>query len=148
MRIEREDDRIRAGFAAMRADASGEGAVPDFDDMISRARQVPAQEHEASVTRLTPRRRAFQIGGWVSLAAAAAVAGLLLVDPGISDEDAEFERLVAAYSTTAATAFHSPTSGLLRTPGLDLGSVPSIGQGVRGMDRPPASDGPRDGRDS
>jgi len=143
---EREDDRIRAGFEALRTDASRPGAVPDFAEMISRAHH--ASESVEPVVHAIPRRRAVQVGGWMSLAAAAAVVGLLLVGPRATDADAEFERLVASYSSTAATAFHSPTSGLLRTPGLDLGSVPSIGQGVRGMDRPPVTDVPRDGRDS
>lgn len=146
MTPEREDDRIRAEFAALRAEASRPGAVPDFQEMISRAHH--AGERTAPVVGTIPHRRTVQIGGWVSLAVAAAAAGLLLVPPGATDADAEFERLVAAYASTAATVFHSPTSGLLTTPGLDLGSVPSIGQGVRGMDRPPSRDVPRDGRDS
>lgn len=146
MTEQREDDRIRAGFEALRAEASRPGAVPDFAEMISRARH--ASEPVEPVVRAIPSRRAVQIGGWMSLAAAAAVVGLLLVGPRATDADAEFERLVASYSTTAATAFHSPTSGLLRTPGLDLGSVPSIGQGVRGMDRPPVNEASPNGRDS
>lgn len=146
MKQRREDDRIRAEFEALRADASRPGVVPDFGEMIARAQA--SSERTEPVVGTIPHRRAVQVGGWMSLAAAAAVVGLLLVRPGSTDADAEFERLVAAYSTSAATAFNSPTSGLLRTPGLDLGSVPSIGQGVRGIDPPPAADMPPNGRDS
>ena len=125
MTEQREDDRIRAGFEALRAEASRPGAVPDFAEMISRARH--ASEPVEPVVRAIPSRRAVQIGGWMSLAAAAAVVGLLLVGPRATDADAEFERLVSDYSELmAGGAWRSPTAPLLDVPGLDLGAVPSF----------------------
>ena len=86
----------------------------------------------------------------MSLAAAAAAAGLLLVEPSAATADAEFERLVLAFATDgAAGAWRSPTSSLLNTPGLDLGSVPSVGEFMPTGDAIRSSDpnGP-EGRDS
>ena len=78
------------------------------------------------------------------MAAAAAVASIVMVTSRPDSADAEFEQLVASYSADAGLGgWRSPTDGLLRTPGVDLGAVPSV--------RPTLlpGDGPGDGgRDS
>lgn len=130
----REDADLRAAFDDLRRET--ERSVPDFGGMLTSARHeaddhaAPAlslhkdgQESKSSAQR--PRPRIAVIGGWATLAAAAAVAGLLLFEAPVDDADAEFEALVASYTTVARTP--SPTAGLLDTPGLDLGSVPRIG---------------------
>lgn len=146
MTRDNEEDLIRGEFEALRAESTRPGAVPDFGDMMARARRDAGRMDDAPVVRTLQHRRVVRIGGWMSLAAAAAAVGLLLVDTGSLDRDAEFERMVASYSASNATTWRSPTSALLDLPGLDLGSVPSIGRGVRGVNRP-NQDLP-DGRDS
>ena len=78
----------------------------------------------------------------MSLATAAAAAGVLLVSPPADTADAEFERLVAAYARSGS--WTSPTASLLEIPGIDLAEVPSIGGALPGVD---GSDAPN-GRDS
>lgn len=151
------DERVREAFAALRAETGAHGRVPAFDAMLERARAdaaaLPRLEVEAggaSDARSRRRSRTLRVGGWASLAVAATVAGLLLTD-GRSDDDADFEALVAAYSADAsAGAWRSPTSGLLDVPGMELvRTVPSVGAPARGLDpadRPPTLREP--GRDS
>ena len=127
MTRDNEEDLIRGEFEALRAESTRPGAVPDFGDMMARARRDAGRMDDAPVVRTLQHRRVVRIGGWMSLAA-------------------ECERMVASYSASNATTWRSPTSALLDLPGLDLGSVPSIGRGVRGVNRP-NQDLP-DGRDS
>jgi hypothetical protein len=125
---ESDDDRIREEFRVLRADTERPRGVPDFQALMARAKV------EAS-TGPAPRHSFVRIGGWVSLAAAAAVAGLFFLNPSLTDEDARFESLVTAFASDAATgAWQSPTSTLLEIPGLDLGTVPSIGGSIRGVE--------------
>jgi hypothetical protein len=150
------DDRdLREEFELLREDVRGSGRVPDFDAMLLRARDEigsrPALQVAAGGgdnTRV--RRRAVRVGGWVTLATAAAAAGILLIGspaPAV-DADAEFERLVAAYTADASSgAWRSPTATLLRSPGLDLGSVPSIGGSIIDVN-PNDGPGEAEGRDS
>ncbi len=162
------DPDLRDDFQSLRSEVKASGRVPDFDAMIARAKEEsasrpalevvaggaaggPSRESAAGTGEERTRRRAVKIGGWMSLATAAAAAAVLLVSGPVtdSDADAEFERLVASYSTDAsAGAWRSPTATLLRTPGVDLGSVPSIGTPLRGLDPVPLpeSDAPQ-GRD-
>ena len=138
-----EDVTFRDEFGALRAEVGSSGTVPDFDSMMMRARAEV-------VTKARSRRRLSNIGGWVSLATAAAAAGILLLGNPQADADAEFERLVAAYSADlAAGGLESPTAVLLDGPGLDLAAVPSVGSTLRGLDRDaaPGRNGP-EGRDS
>ena len=138
-----EDAKLRDEFGVLRASVRSSGTVPDFDSMITRARTDVVTEARA-------RRRLSNIGGWASLATAAAAAGILLLGNPQTDADAEFERLVAAYSAdVAAGVLESPTAALLESPGLDLGAVPSVGSSLRGLDRnaAPGRNGP-EGRDS
>lgn len=142
MKTLRDDDRLRDTFQALRKETARSGGVPEFDGMLAeakrRAEQRPALEvfagHASRKGRPT-RRRLVQIGAWGSVALAAGVAALILVNRPPTG-DAEFERLVAAYaSETAAGSWSSPTSALLEVPGMDLlRSVPSIGAPLRGID--------------
>ena len=140
MTDQRDDDLMRERFRHLRAQEAGR--APDFRAMMDRA-QAEAEgspgllvsdggEGGERTIRPLRRRRALWVGGWASTALAAAVAGLLLVSRG--SEDAEFERLVASYSRDAAAgAWHSPTSGLLAVPGIELiRSVPSVGRFLGG----------------
>lgn len=133
----REDADLRAAFDDLRDEV--DRTTPGFAGMIAGARadarleselplrlHVDADDSGSEAGRSGSRRRIFVIGGWASLAAAAAVAGLLLVDRPVDEADAEFEALVASWTTVARTP--SPTAGLLDLPGLDLGSVPRIGR--------------------
>ena len=139
----REEDVLRERFQELRGEAAQPGRVPDFDAMLERARAEAASRPELTVeqggaaggTSLPSVRRFARAGAWASLAVAATVAALLLTDRR-PDGDAEFERLVAAWSSeTAAGAWQSPTSGLLDVPGMELTrSIPSIGAPVRGLD--------------
>lgn len=133
-----EDKRIREDFEELRAHTERAGVVPEFDAMMARAKSDAVSTPDldliqggapASVRERVSRRRIVRVGGWMSLAAAAAAAGLLLVGPSSATTDAEFESLVLAFAMDAASgAWHSPTSSLLDTPGLDLASVPSVGE--------------------
>ena len=150
------EESLRDDFRTLRSDVETSGAVPDFGGMMAAARaeidEVPAlrlidaEADRESVQSDPPLPRTVWMrpGTWLSAAMAAAAVGLLLVGPGENTADADFERLVAAYSADAALgAWRSPTEGLMRTPGLDLGSVPSITPTVPG-ERPR----PEEGRDS
>lgn len=169
------DDLIRERFNQLRQDVERSGGVPDFRAMMERARQEAADapslhviEPDARATPSAPgddasraparhahhrgaaRRRALLLGGWASVAMAAAVAALLLTG-GEDAGDEEFDALVATFATDATTgAWRSPTSGLLDVPGVELlGSVPSIGGSLRGLDpaREPAVQGSGGGQD-
>lgn len=145
-RPDRDDSpgaELRTGFRALRAEIGASGRVPDFAAMMERARAeadaapelVAARAPVASGAR--PRRAAMRVLPWIPVAAAAALAGLLLIDLPTSDADTEFERLVADYSTsTAGGAWRSPTASLMAIPGVDLGAVPSVGGSLGGVDRP------------
>lgn len=142
MSNEKEDGRLEAAFEALRQDTTAR--APDVHRMLDVARSdaegAPrlavvdgGAAHDGPGTDgmrhgSASRQRLVRFGGWVSLAAAAGAAGLLFVESGVDPEDAEFEALVAAYSTDAASgAWRSPTAALLDVPGLDLGAVPSVG---------------------
>jgi hypothetical protein len=124
----RGDGDLRARFGELRADA--ERRAPSFRAVMERAAdQARAQPTLAVVSGgSTSRRRVLKIGAWVSAAVAAALAGVLLMDRGPS-EDEQFVELVAAYTAdVSGGAWRSPTSGLLQVPGMDLvRAVPSIG---------------------
>lgn len=150
------DAALRDEFRRLRTEVEAD-RVPDFNAMMARAKEEvaarPALEvvagggGDSSSTGIgvrddeRTRRRIVRIGGWVSLATAAAAAGILLIGtPGTSEADAEFERLIVAYSTDAAAgAWRSPTANLLRTPGVDLGAVPSVGSALPTTPRSPAA---------
>ncbi|MEM7416253.1 MAG: hypothetical protein AAF389_12190 [Gemmatimonadota bacterium] len=151
MSHENDDRRIVDGFAELRRQT--ESRTPDFDAMMAKARTAAAdvpqltvvvggEEGAAPAVRGDVRRRLTQAGGWVSLATAAAAAGLLLVQSGGAGADAEFEALVAAYSASAsAGAWTSPTASLLDVPGLDLGSVPTFDGVLNAGDRSGSAEG-------
>lgn len=153
MSQERDEELLREQFRGLREETGRSGSVPDFAGMMARARADAARPglellDGASGPRTRPRlRRAVRVGGWATVAAAAAVAGLLLVDRG-PDPDEQFELLVASYAGDVSTgAWRSPTAGLLEVPGMSLTrSMPSLGGSLRGLDTsaPP----PPDGRDS
>ena len=146
MTIDRSDEQIRRAFQAQRQDLE-RSSVPEFDSMLARARAEAAKVPELEVVQggasdeatsagspRDPRWRMATVGGWVSVAAAAAAVALLFVSPGTSEADREFEALVRAYTNdVAAGALRSPTTSLLDIPGLDLGAVPSVGSSLRGV---------------
>jgi len=138
MTNDRHDADLRAAFDGLRDTV--DHSTPDFRTMMEAARRdaeglpqlsvVDGAGIEQSIPEKVDQERrrgarVVRIGGWVSLAAAAATAGLLMINPPVDQADAEFEALVASYSTVARAA--SPTAGLLDLPGIDLGSVPRIG---------------------
>ena len=161
MTTDHNDDRaleesLQDDFRTLRSDVETSGVVPDFGRMMAMARAeideapdlrlIDAEAGDESVRVHTHSARTVwtRPGAWLSLAMAAAAAGLLLVGTGENADDDDFERLVAAYSADAALgAWRSPTNGLMRTPGLDLGSVPSINPTV-----PTEPRRPEEGRDS
>lgn len=150
-----DEDRLRDEFQRLRSETERPEAVPDFAEMMARAKADAASQPELTVVSggaagdaAPRRRRAFVIGGWASAAMAAAIAAVLLVGGPPSDADAEFERLVASYANDISSgAWASPTSALLNVPGMSLTrSVPSLGGAVRGLDpsalpRAPESEG-------
>lgn len=164
--FERDRD-LRSEFDGLRAEVGEPGRLPDFDVMIGRVRSElaatmdegmpptdarPGPGDAADVVDLgvVRRRRLTRLGGWVSLATAAAAVGVMLVSdpgPGAADADAEFEQLVLSYSS-ATRSFASPTDALLDIPGVDLGSVPSVSDGLRGFVPSRDEPGSTDGRDS
>lgn len=128
------EDGMRKDFRALRREVEESGAVPDFDAVMRRARAGAVEP----TLQAHPGRAWWR--PWVPLAAAAAVVGVLLVGRPGSDGDAQFERLVADYSTmVAGGAWRSPTASLMHVPGVDLGAVPSFG-GYAGSARPDADD--------
>lgn len=163
----RPEEELRGDFRALRRQVETSGAVPDFETMMDRARaeatpatrpaaaggSPPSGDAPASgPTSASRRSRSVadgrshpRLGWWVPVAAAAAVVGLLLMDGAAFDAEADFERLVADYSSDVAT-WRSPTAELMDIPGVDLGSVPSIGSSLGGGDLPDA--GVPEGRDS
>jgi len=152
---ERDDDRIRDDFHELRAHVGRPGAPPNFDVMMARARIESERESRpeldvagggarGSDSERASRRRLTRIGGWMSLAAAAAAAGLLLFEPSSVEADAEFQSLVVAFAADGATgAWRSPTSSLLDIPGIDLGTVPSVGDFIPRGDAIRSADGNR-----
>lgn len=134
----RDDADLRAAFGDLRSEV--DRTAPAFETMVEAARRQAGELPELRVVdgdptvgggggvghRMQGRGARFAVlGGWVSLAAAAAAVGLLMLNPPVDDADAEFEALVASYTAVARTP--SPTAALLDLPGLDLGSVPRIG---------------------
>lgn len=150
-----DEELLQQAFEELRRDTRRRGAVPDAGAMLARARAEVEAEAASTVDSppsLRTRRRAMpgvRRAGWLSLAAAAAATTLFLLD-GSSRGDREFERLVAEYSADmAGGAWRSPTDGLLRTPGVDLGAVPSVGSSLRSLPAPPPRTGGNGGgRDS
>lgn len=154
MSHENDDRRIVDGFAELRRQT--ESKAPDFEEMMAKARAAAADVPQLTVVtggeggspqaaQPDVRRRLARVGGWASLATAAAAAGLLMVQSGSDQADAEFEALVAAYTSSAtAGAWTSPTAALLDVPGLDLGSVPTFNGVLNAADR----NGSVEGRES
>lgn len=139
---QREDERLRERFQALRAETRGSADTPDFDSMMDEAMRRTGERRGlevvaggASKGRSPGRRRLMRASAWTSAALAAAVAGLLIVDRAPSGEE-DFERLVATYANElGGTTWSSPTSGLLEVPGSGLmRSVPSIGGPVSPVD--------------
>jgi hypothetical protein len=110
--------------------------------MVSRARTSAATDaghsgtaapsestEDADVVPLR-RRRTLRWGvPGLSVALAAAVATVMLMDREAATPDADFERVVEAWSSTGG-AWRSPTDDLLRMPGDELlRTVPRIGGG-------------------
>jgi len=139
----REDDRLRERFLRLRAETERPGHVPDFQAMLDEARRdaaarpsvAAADRGRRSDGRWSSRRRFVRAGAWASAALAATVAGILFTKGRTRGED-DFERLVAAYQSDAASgAWKSPTSGLLEVPGIEVvRSLPSIGGPAVGLD--------------
>lgn len=137
------DPDLRRDFEVLRHRVEGSDAVPDFATMMARAR-AEAAGHEGEALREPESRRSVtgrgRRGGlwirWAPLAAAAAFAGLFFVGRPGSSEDAQFERLVAEYTTISAAVGQSPTASLMRVPGIDLGAVPSFGTYSSGAPTP------------
>lgn len=132
-----EDQRLRQRFLELREDTERAERMPDFGPMLTRARAA-ALPRPAGVAgacapnaRVWSDRRFLRAGAWATVALAAAVTGLILVDRHPSGE-AEFEQLVAAYESDR---WQSPTAELLDVPGIEFTrSVPSIGGPARGLD--------------
>jgi hypothetical protein len=138
-RTSESDDDLRARFGDLRADA--ERRAPSFASVLERASADLRDQPALGVVRgggLGARRRVVKVGAWASLAVAATVAGLLLLDGGAltgPSEDDQFAALVAAYSDLSAGAFRSPTSSLLDVPGMELvRGMPSLGLPSLGLD--------------
>ncbi len=146
---------LEAEFRDLAHDVKASGRVPDFSSMMER---VHAEVADADVigsrtsdfgpsgarTSEDARRDFRRFGRWIPVAAAAAVAGLLLFGDGTGGDD-EFERLVSDYVASAGD-WRSPTASLMNIPGVDLGSVPSIGRGLLDIDLPDTNTD--EGRDS
>lgn len=152
MTPEREQDALRDEFQRLRSETEGSARVPDFGAMVSRAKEEAASGPTVAVHGRASRRprRAFVVGGWATVALAAAVAGVLLVDSR-READADFERLVASYSSEAAGgAWSSPTGSLLEVPGMSyMRTMPSVGDPLRDFDPSRLSEPPKpEGRDS
>jgi hypothetical protein len=148
----RGEEALRDDFRALRAEVQESGTVPDFDSMMVRVREearasTASADRDGAAPQHPRRTRAGwgRLGWWIPVAAAAAVVGMLLLDAPDSDAEADFERLVADYSTEVE-AWRPPTAPLLDIPGVDLGSVPSIGSPLGGGERPKAE--APEGRDS
>ncbi len=148
----RVDDGLRDRFQELRAETTRADGTPEFGALLARAEADAAARPTFEIVAGGSgwsRRRIVRVGWWASAALAATVAGLLITNRGLS-EDEEFARLVAAYAADAsAGAWQSPTSSLLEVPGIELvRSLPSIGASARGLDpstRPePATTGPRE----
>ncbi len=140
-----DDDRLKEEFkeefGRLRSETEGSARVPDFRAMLDKANADAVASPDLQVLQGgqsdsgAQRRRVVQIGGWASVAVAAAIGGVLLMG-GPTDADREFDRLVAAYSADVSSgAWRSPTSGLLNVPGMNLTrSVPSFGTTIRALD--------------
>ena len=123
------DTELRARFQAQRRTEAND--APAFASMMERARNVA----DGTAVPFRPRQRRpnlrdiAYIGG---LATAAAIAALLVIPRGASNEDA-FEQAVRRFqSDPALGAWQSPTDGLLDVPGSQLiTTVPSVGTGAR-----------------
>ncbi len=123
-----DDHEVRELFQELKAETEALGRTPDFRVMMERAKSA-----RPVTRRAQPSRQWVWAGGWASAALAASVVGLLLTGTG-TNQDAEFERLVAGFSSDASGgAWRSPTAGLLEVPGLELlRGVPDVGGSVRG----------------
>lgn len=133
------DDDLRARFVDLRAEAVR--GAPSFASVLERASAEARDQPALGIVRgggPGTRRRVVRVGAWASLAVAATVAGLLLLDGGSltgPSEDDQFAALVAAYSDLSVGAFRSPTSSLLDVPGMELvRGVPSLGLPSLGLD--------------
>ncbi len=132
------DEALKQRFHGLRAMTEQPGRLPEFGAMLARTETLSAERPSLEVVAggaARARPRWVVVGAWGSAALAATVASLLLVERGPS-ADEEFERLVASYATdVAASAWRSPTSGLLDVPGMQLvRSVPTIGTGLPTFD--------------
>ncbi len=149
-----EERELRERFARLKGDLEREGA-PSFRAMLERARadaavqaggaeQADGAAQAHGPPRAAPardRRRWLRVGGWASVAAAAALAGLLITQQRAdANADAEFERLVASFDASAGS-WQSPTAALLEVPGSDLmRSMPSVGATVPSLALPEPPD--------
>ena len=118
-----QDTDLRARFDAQRqADAQN---TPAFADVMARARAEAAVAPDTTSPRRWQRHRVLYIS---TLAAAAAIAALIVIPRATSNVD-EFEQAVRAYENgPAASAWRSPTDGLLNVPGSQLmTTMPSVG---------------------
>lgn len=150
---------LEVEFRALAEEVEAAGRVPDFRSMMERVHAEVDGEASPSAptdadaspdviplrTSEDARRDFARLGRWIPVAAAAALAGLLLFGGGDPDGDAEFDRLVADYAASAA-GWRSPTASLMEIPGVDLGSVPSIGGAFPNIDLPETNSD--EGRDS
>jgi hypothetical protein len=139
-----EDQDLRGLFGDLQA--SEEERVPDFRTLMDRVKADAAEsglDYHSDRKRYRVSRGRIAWGG--SMLAAAAAAVLIFVQAS-GTSDAEFVRVVEAYSADPASgAWTSPTEGLLVLPGKDiLSTVPSIG--TNGWLSGPRSDTPRNER--
>ena len=122
-----QDNELRARFEAQRRAEAND--APPFASMMARARATAGDAAAPLVPRRMNLRRLGYVGG---LAAAAAIAALLVIPRGTSNEDA-FEQAVRTFQNDPALGgWQSPTDGLLDVPGSQLiSTVPSVGTGAR-----------------
>ena len=123
---QRQDSDLRERYEAMRRDDASR--APRFTELLAHAKGEAAQVVGAG--RLSARVHWRRFGWATGLVAAAAIAALILIPRGRSDE-AAFEQAVQAFQTDPALgAWRSPTAGLLDLPGRDLiSTMPRVGAG-------------------
>ena len=151
MSQERENDALRDAYQRLRSETEGSARVPDFGAMMARAKEEAARPSMAVVAGRGRPRRALVVGGWATVALAAAIAGILLVDSRGGGDEQRFEHLVATYTADAAGGvWTSPTAGLLDVPGMSFTrSMPSVGDPLRDFDpRAVSEPSAPEGRDS
>ncbi len=146
---------LEAEFEALAGAVGASGRVPDFRAMMARAHAEALEDPDVVAigsrrptsgrTSEDARRDFTRFGRWIPAVAAAAVAGLLLFGGDRTNGDEEFDRLVADYAASAG-GWQSPTASLMNIPGVDLGTVPSVGGSLLDIDLPHTNSD--EGRDS